>query len=57
MVKVHGKGSEAHLVVAGDWSDATGYKQGPNDETGNLFNASFRPPDGVWHYLARPISR
>ena len=47
IVKVHGKASEAHLVVADDWADADGYKQSPSDESGNLFNASFHPPDGA----------
>ena len=46
MVKVHGPSSEAHLVVASDWSDPSHYQQGPNGESGNLFNASFSPPDG-----------
>eukprot|EP01043_Picozoa_sp_COSAG02_P009957 COSAG02_NODE_343_length_24147_cov_30.662051_20_plen_87_part_00 len=47
MVKVYGKGSEAHLVVADDWSNADGYRQSPNGEAGNLFNASYNPPDGA----------
>ena len=47
IVKVHGKASEAHLVVADDWADTDGYKQSPNGESGNLFNASFHPPDGA----------
>ena len=43
MVKVHSlkRGSEAHLVTAVDWADADGYRQSPNGESGNLFNASF----------------
>ena len=49
MVKVYGKGSEAHLVVADDWSNADGYQQSPNGEAGNLFNASYNPPDGAQH--------
>eukprot|EP01052_Picozoa_sp_SAG31_P051892 SAG31_NODE_12541_length_934_cov_0.804790_2_plen_113_part_01 len=47
MVKVHHEGSEAHLVVATDWADPLGYVQSPNGESGNLFNTSFHPPDGV----------
>jgi len=38
IAKVHSKyGSEAHRVTANDWADADGYKQSPNDESGNLF--------------------
>jgi len=55
MVKVHHKASEAHLVVAQDWSDPSGYLQSANDESGNLFPASSHPPDvsrtmiaGIW---------
>ena len=44
MVKVHGKSSEAHLVVAEDWANVGGYRQSPNGEAGNLFNASYHPP-------------
>jgi hypothetical protein len=47
MVKVHGKSSEAHLVVAEDWATVGGYRQSPNGEAGNLFNASYHPPDGI----------
>ena len=46
MVKVHHKASEAHLVVAQDWSDASGYVQSANDESGNLFPEASHPPDG-----------
>lgn len=48
MVKVNSpsRGSEAHLVTASDWADASGYRQSSNGENGNLFNASSHPPDG-----------
>ena len=46
IVKVFGDHSEAHLVVAADWSDANGYVQSANNESGNLFPASSNPPDG-----------